>query len=1470
MMPGTRSVRQAAALVFLLGLVGCGGDGGTGPASHPVGSVTLSQGSVSLVQGATFTLVASVRDTTGATIDRPVAWSSSSSAVVQVSGGTVTAVGAGTATVTATAEGRTGQATITVRDGAVISSSGGAASGLSGAVSLTIPAGAVPSPVAMTIESAAGFPSNARLVPGTAVELGPSGQSFAAPVQLRIKYSPAQVPAGESEATLRIHKVVGGAWQEVAGSSVDLGTQTVTANLTSFSTYGVVATGPRPEIALSVASLTFNAVQGEANPASRQVTITNSGGGHLINLSTGTIAYGAGASGWIGTPSLSGTAANPSAIVTVAPSIAGLTAGTYTASVPIESPVASNTPQSIQVTLVVAPPPAINLSSASLTFNAFEGGANPAAQVVTITNGGGGLLSGLAAGTIVYGAGPTGWIQVPLVSPSAANPSAQLTVQPLTGSLPAGTYTGTIPITSSVASNSPQVVTVTFIVSGIPQIALTPSSLTFNALEGGANPAAQQVTITNSGTGVLSQLAIGSIAYGAGASNWLQAPVLGSTTANPSTTLGVQPLTAGLAPGTYTATIQVTSPLAPNSPRIVFVTFIVASIQPDFVIDAVGAPGAGSIGGMINVTGTVRNQGASTSASFRVTYWYSTDAIITTGDTYSGIGCTFGSGLAGGTTADCNGAIPVPVGLTPGTWYVGAIVDDLGAVVESQESNNARAAASPTILSLPGGPDLVVDLVTADPTGTVGGNINVSATIRNQGVAGAGAFRAGFYYSTDATITTADVFSGSICNFAAGMGAGNSTICAGMIGVPGGLPPGQYYVGVVVDDQLQVGESNESNNARAAASQTTINAVAGPDFIVETMTAPANGTIGSTIDITSSVRNQGTATGASFRVTFWYSTDATITTGDTFSGSGCVYASGLGANATATCNGPISVPGGLTPGAWFVGAIVDDLSQVSETNESNNTRAAAATTALAASAGLNLVIDGMYLTQATQSYLGSVPIVAGRDAFLRVFVKATQANAVAPNVRVRFYQGGSLVDTRTLAAPQASVPTSITEGTLTSSWNYLVPGAMVMPGLSILADVDPSDGVAETNEGDNTFPLNGTPGAVDVRTVGTFHVTFVPVLQTANGLTGVISPANEGQFLDKSMRVWPFGTMVSTQHHATYTSNRPALTPNGTQGWADVLFDIATLQAVEGSSRNYYGVAKLGYVNGILGIGYIGFPVSLGHDDLPQASETTAHEFGHNFGRTHAPCGGPANPDLSYPYAGAVIGAHGYDMIAAAAKATTLRDLMSYCSPSWISDYTYSGALSFILANPTSPRVIPAQSSTLISGRIVNGQVLLEPALDVVAPPSQIRPGPYRIVGSDATGTDVISLAFSPTEVADAGVPSQHFAFVVPKASMSARPMASLRVTGPGGASAVRRSTGAATAAASGAELGVATRRAADRVELTWNAAQYPLVMVRSVETGEVLTFGRSGTATLVSTAGEIDVVFSDGTQSVSQRLRVR
>jgi hypothetical protein len=91
----------------------------------------------------------------------------------------------------------------------------------------------------------------------------------------------------------------------------------------------------------------------------------------------------------------------------------------------------------------------------------------------------------------------------------------------------------------------------------------------------------------------------------------------------------------------------------------------------------------------------------------------------------------------------------------------------------------------------------------------------VSATVRNQGSAVAGNYRVGFYFSTDPSITTADVFSGTFCNMPP-LNPGQTRLCEGPVAVPASLSPGTFYLGAFVDDLQAVPEADEQNNARAA------------------------------------------------------------------------------------------------------------------------------------------------------------------------------------------------------------------------------------------------------------------------------------------------------------------------------------------------------------------------------------------------------------------------------------------------------------------------------------------------------------------------------------------------------------------------------------------------------------------------------------------------------------------------------
>lgn len=65
-------------------------------------------------------------------------------------------------------------------------------------------------------------------------------------------------------------------------------------------------------------------------------------------------------------------------------------------------------------------------------------------------------------------------------------------------------------------------------------------------------------------------------------------------------------------------------------------------------------------------------------------------ARLLTGDVFSGTYCSR-STLASSGVFSCNGQVAVPSSLAPGTYYFGAIADDLGAVPETNEANNTRS-----------------------------------------------------------------------------------------------------------------------------------------------------------------------------------------------------------------------------------------------------------------------------------------------------------------------------------------------------------------------------------------------------------------------------------------------------------------------------------------------------------------------------------------------------------------------------------------------------------------------------------------------------------------------------------------------------------------------------------------------------------------------------------------------------------
>jgi hypothetical protein len=509
-----------------------------------------------------------------------------------------------------------------------------------------------------------------------------------------------------------------------------------------------------------------------------------------------------------------------------------------------------------------------------------------------------------------------------------------------------------------------------------------------------------------------------------------------------------------------------------------------------------------------------------------------------------------------------------------------------------------------------------------------------------------------------------------------------------------------------------------------------------------------------------------------------------------------------------------------------------------------------------------------------------VPLVKDRAGYLRVFVVANRTNVEMPVVRVRMYNTANPIGSTVLIQPQgSSVPTAVDESSLSFSWNTPVAGTLIQPGFQVEAEVDPAGLIMESDEGDNLLALS----APEVRTMPSLNVTLVPVVQA--GLTGNVTNSNKDQFLSVARNMYPVAGMTSVVGSPLVITEDTLQAQNGNEAWGNILWALDLKRVTEHGAGHYYGVAKVSYTSGVAGVAYVSDDFSersaLGWDYLPTGAAVAAHELGHNWSRNHAPCGGPNGLDPSYPFADGRIGVYGVDVGSQTLVPAATSDIMGYCEPKWIGAYTYRAVMDHLLSPPPTrpaPVVTPVLSDEVqlclvVSGHIRNGELVLEPAFQVnTRPRMPRRSGSYSVEALAEDGSKVFSLSFTPSRVADGESEHQSFVFAVPISRAQVTRLHTLRLAGPGGQKVRSRTQPAAPQL--GATLPPDSARvrrvAGGKVGVRWDARRHPLVMVRDVETGEVLSFARGGSVDVVSRKRELELVFSDGVQSRVKRVAVQ
>jgi hypothetical protein len=245
-----------------------------------------------------------------------------------------------------------------------------------------------------------------------------------------------------------------------------------------------------------------------------------------------------------------------------------------------------------------------------------------------------------------------------------------------------------------------------------------------------------------------------------------------------------------------------------------------AAPGPDLVESTVNNPPAVvTLNEQFTVTDVVENIGTGTAAASTTRYYFSVDGVQKT-TRLGGGGRSVPSLNPGGTSLGSD-LVRVPITTKPRSYFLLACADDRKVVVEDNEGNNCRAAASQVEVKAA---DLVITALSEPPASAPqGSSFSVSDTTKNTGNWPAGQSTTTYYLSLDKKKNKGDVIVAS--RVVPGLAAGQ--VSSATVTATASASPGTYYLIACADAKKKVTEANaagkgEKNNCLASTGTITV------------------------------------------------------------------------------------------------------------------------------------------------------------------------------------------------------------------------------------------------------------------------------------------------------------------------------------------------------------------------------------------------------------------------------------------------------------------------------------------------------------------------------------------------------------------------------------------------------------------------------------------------------------------------